>query len=281
MNQCMINQDTLKYLFSLLHKESGLALDDSKTYLIETRLDPIARKEGFSSINDLGLHIKQNPSLPLRQKIVEAMMTNETSFFRDVKPFELLKDVVIPDLLKANEKGRRIRIWAAGCSTGQEPYTIAMLLCEMAPALHQWDIRIIATDIAEGALERARVGIYSQYEVQRGLPVTYLTRFFSQNNTEWAIKPEVKRLVEFQQLNLLSGFSHLGMFDVIFCRNVLIYFDADAKARIMEKFADILSSGGVFFLGGAETPFGITSKFTRVETEKGVCYRKNTIPVKA
>ncbi|MBI5746050.1 MAG: protein-glutamate O-methyltransferase CheR [Nitrospirae bacterium] len=256
-----------------------MALDDSKTYLIETRLDPIARQEGFPSINDLGRHMKQHPSQPLRQKVIDAMMTNETSFFRDVKPFELLKGVVIPDLLKANEKGRRIRIWTAGCSTGQEPYTISMLLCEMGPALRQWDIGILATDIADGALARAKAGIYSQYEVQRGLPVTYLTRFFNQRKTEWEIKQEVKRLVEFRRLNLLSGFSHLGIFDVIFCRNVLIYFDADTKVRIMEQFADILSSGGVFFLGGAETPFGITGKFTRIETEKGVCYKKNTIPM--
>lgn len=281
MNQCTTTQETLTFLFSLLHKESGLALDNSKQYLIETRLDPIARQEGFPSINDLGRHMKQNPSQPLRQKVIDAMMTNETSFFRDIKPFELLKGVVLPDLIKANEKGRRLRIWAAGCSTGQEPYTISMLLCEMAPELHKWDIRIIATDIAEGALERARAGIYSQYEVQRGLPVTYLTRFFNQRKTEWEIKQEVKRLVEFQRLNLLSGFSHLGIFDVIFCRNVLIYFDADAKVRIMEQFADILSSGGVFFLGGAETPFGITNKFTRIETEKGVCYKKNTIPMQS
>lgn len=280
MNQCTTTQETLTFLFSLLHKESGLALDNSKQYLIETRLDPIARQEGFPSINDLGRHMKQNPSLPLRQKVIDAMMTNETSFFRDLKPFEVLKGVVIPDLLKANEKSRRIRIWTAGCSTGQEPYTISMLLCEMAPVLQQWDIRIIATDIADGALARAKAGIYSHFEVQRGMPITYLTRFFNQRGTEWEIKQEAKRLVEFRQLNLLSGFSHLGIFDVIFCRNVLIYFDIDTKARIMGQFANILSSRGVFFLGGSETPFGITDDFLRIETAKGVYYRKDTSPMK-
>jgi len=192
----------------------------------------------------------------------------------DVKDFEVFKCVVIPDTMKSNDMTRSIRIGTAVCSTGQQPYTISMLLCEMAPVLQQWDVRIIATDIADGALARAKAGIYSQFEVQRGMPIRYLTRFFSQRGTEWEIKQEAKRLVEFRQLNLLSGFSHLGIFDIIFCRNVLIYFDTETKARIMGQFAKILASSGVFFLGGSETPFGITEEFVRIETAKGIYYRK-------
>lgn len=273
----MVLNETLNFFFSLLRKESGLTLDESKGYLIETRLEPVASKEGFSSIDDLGRYIRKNPLSGIRQKVVDAMMTTETSFFRDVTPFEVVKNALLPNLIKANNKTRRIRIWSAGCSTGQEPYSIAMILHEMTPALRLWDVKILATDIAEGTLERAKAGIYSQYEVRRGLPATYLTRFLFQCGNKWEIRPEVKRFVKFQKLNLLSGFSGIGDFDIIFCRNVLIYFDVNTKAKIMEQFTRVLSPDGVLLLGGTETPLGITDRFVRVESVKGVYYKKNTV----
>lgn len=271
----MVTQETLNFLSLLVHKDSGLVLDESKRYLIETRLEPIASREGFSSIDDLGLHIRRNPSSVLRQKVVDAMMTNETSFFRDVTPFEIVRNIVLPDLINADDKTHRIRIWSAGCSTGQEPYSIAMILSEMASKLRLWDIKILATDIVEGSLERAKAGIYSHYEVQRGLPVTYLTRFFNQRKMEWEIRPEVKRLVEFQRLNLLSGFSSIGTFDIIFCRNVLIYFDINTRMKVLKQFTDVLSPKGALLLGGAETPLNITNEFVRIEKEKGVYYKRS------
>lgn len=277
----MVTQETLNFFFSLLHRESGLTLDESKSYLIETRLEPIADKEGFPSIDDLCRHMRKNPSSNLCQKVVDAMMTTETSFFRDITPFEVLKDVILPNLINTNDKTRKIRIWSAGCSSGQEPYSIAMIICEMASKLRLWDIEILATDIAEGALERARAGVYSQYETQRGLSATHLTRFFSQQGSKWEIRPEVKRFVKFKKLNFLSGFSIIGDFDIIFCRNVLIYFDVNTKTKILERFTNILSPGGVLLLGGTETPFGITDEFIRVEAEKGVYYKKNLNSSKA
>lgn len=270
----MVTQETLGFLFSLLHKESGLALDESKSYLIESRLQPIAVQEGFSSIDDLGRHMRLNPSSLLRQKIVDAMATHETSFFRDRTPFDLLKKTLLPEFLKKNETNRRLRIWSAASSSGQEPYSIAMLLSEMGPLLHPWDAQILATDIAEEVLIRARSGLYSQFEVQRGLEIAYLTRYFSQHPGGWEVKPEVKKFVKFQKLNILSNFSSLGPFDIIFCRNILIYFDSSTKKKVLEQMARTLSSDGVLILGGAESPLGIISDFVRMEAGKGVYYKK-------
>ncbi len=271
----MVTQTALHFFFSLLQSESGLSLDDSKQYLIETRLQPIAVQEGFPSIDHLARHMKESASPLLRQKIIDAMTTNETSFFRDITPFETMKKEVLPNIMKVKEKSRRLRIWSAGCSTGQEPYSIAMLLCDLAPSIQSWNVSIMATDIAEKVLQRARAGVYSQHEVQRGLPVSYLTRYFSQSGTEWEVKPEVKQFLEFRKLNFLSDFSSLGTFDVIFCRNVLIYFDIETKKKVLEQIARVLAPDGSLFLGGAEMLLGITDHFLRFEMGKGSCYKKN------
>lgn len=273
----MVTQETLKIFFTLLRQESGLVLDESKRYLIETRLEPIAVQEGFSSINELGERLQRSPSPFLRQKVVDAMTTNETSFFRDRTPFETLKNSVLPDLIKRNARTRRIRIWCAACSTGQEPYSIAMQLCEMAPDLAAWDVKILATDIAKVVLERASAGVYSQHEVQRGLSTPYLLRFFRQSGVEWRINPEVKRFVEFKRMNLLSNLSSIGVVDVIFCRNLLIYFGLDTKKSVVERMAGVLSPHGALFLGGAETLFGITDRFARPEGNKGNYYIRNGV----
>lgn len=225
----VLSKDILEFFFDLLYRESGLVLDESKTYLLEARLEPLAIQEGFPSIAVLGQNMMRRPNSILRQKVVDAMTTNETSFFRDMTPFTIMKETILPELLKTNQASKKIRIWCAASSTGQEPYSLAMGLAEMSPKLLGWDVKIMASDICERVLMKARAGIYSQHEVQRGLPMPLLIRFFEQSGTNWKIKADVKRYVEYQKLNLLTSFSRIGPFDVIFCRNILIYFDAVTK----------------------------------------------------
>jgi chemotaxis protein methyltransferase CheR len=274
-----VSKESVDFIITLLHRESGLVLDSSKTYLIEARLEPIACEAGLGSIDALCRHLKQNPTSLLLQKVVDAMATNETSFFRDVIPFDIVRNLLLPDLLKANQKQRQIRIWSAACATGQEPYSLAMLLCNIESTLAGWDVRILATDLVERVLERARSGIYTQYEIQRGLPAQYMTRFFDQVDTDWKIRPEVKRWIEFKRLNLLYDFSSFGKFDIIFCRNILIYFDNASKKKVLEGMAASLAPHGALLLGGGETPLGITDRLTRIEVGRGVYYRRNDTPL--
>lgn len=277
----MMTRETIEYLITVLRKESGLVLDESKVYLIEVRLDPIAKEEGFASIDDLAKAMRNGGGSRFLHKIVEAMATYETTFFRDITPFEILKNVVLPGLVKSNEKRRRLRIWSAACSSGQEPYSLAMVLCDLSIPFQGWDTQILATDISESILERARSGAYTQYEVQRGLPIALLARYFQKTSRDWEVRSEIKKLVQFRRLNFLSDFSGLGPFDVIFCRNVLIYFDGPAKRNILERMARELSHEGVLFLGGAETTLGITDAFVRVDTGKGSYYKKAANPATA
>lgn len=273
----MVSRDALSFLFGMLKKESGLILDDSKTYLVETRLEPIAKAEGFSSIDELARRLQQDAATPLRRKVIEAMTTNETSFFRDLTPFTVLKNAVLPGLVKANEKSKRIRIWSGACSTGQEAYSIAFSVSDV-PELTGWDVKIVGTDIAEKVVERAKTGVYTQHEVQRGLGVSYLVRFFTQQGADWAVNPEIRRMVQFRQLNVLNEFSTVGPFDVIFFRNILIYFDSSTKKQILERMAGVLSPSGVLFLGGTETPLGITDRWVRVKLDQGVVYKRRDAP---
>lgn len=273
----MVSKESVDFIIALLRKESGLVLDGSKTYLIEARLEPIACEAGLASIDGLCRYLKQCPTSPLLQKVVDAMATNETSFFRDMIPFDIVRNVLLPDLLKANQR-RRIRIWSAACATGQEPYSLAMLLCSIEPMLAGWDIGILATDLVERVLERARTGRFTQYEIQRGLPAQYMTRYFDQTGSEWKVRPEVKRWIEFKRLNLLADFSSFGQFNIIFCRNILIYFDSASKKKVLEGMAASLAPNGALFLGGGETPLGITDRLIRVEAGRGVYYRRNEEP---
>ena len=275
----MTSPEILKYFFSFLREQSGLLLDEPKAYLIETRLDPLAAQEGFESIDALGRHMMRHPSPELSQKVVEMMTTHETSFFRDLSPFQFFQETVLPELIRSNAGTRRIRIWSAGCSTGQEPYSLAMILCQMEQALSGWDVRILATDISERILQRAREGVFSQLEVQRGLPIHLFTRFFTQTGASWSVNSEAKKLLEFRKVNVLHDFSGIGVFDVVFFRNVLIYFDQDTKREVFKKIARVLSADGVLFLGGAETPLGVNEEFIRMEAAKGSYYRKGPVSV--
>jgi chemotaxis protein methyltransferase CheR len=248
------------FLRKLLKERSGLDLSADKQYLVESRLIPLARRAGVPGIAELVQKMKAGAET-LISEVVEAMTTNETFFFRDKIPFDHLREAILPTLLKARANRRSLRIWSAACSTGQEPYSIAMCLKEKAQELAGWRIEIVATDLSQEVLEKAKSGIYSQFEVQRGLPVQLLVKYFTQIGEHWQISSEIRSMVQHRPLNLLQDFSHLGKFDVIFCRNVLIYFDQDTKAGIFARLAKALEPDGTVLLGAAETVVGISDAF--------------------
>jgi chemotaxis protein methyltransferase CheR len=258
------------YLRKLLRERSGLVLSADKQYLVESRLLPLARKIGAAHLADLVVRLKAPGAEPLIVDVVEAMTTNESFFFRDKIPFEHFREHMLPSLLKARAAQRRLRIWCAAASTGQEPYSLAMILKEMALQVAGWRIEIIATDLSNEVLEKARAGLYSQFEVQRGLPIQMLMKYFSQAGETWQISPEIKAMVQYRPLNLLSDFAHLGGFDVVFCRNVLIYFDQETKIGVLERVARITEPDGFLVLGAAETVVGLTDVFKPLVDRRGL-----------
>jgi chemotaxis protein methyltransferase CheR len=255
-------------------------LSADKQYLVESRLLPIARRIGVPHLADLVVKLKAPGSEPLIVDVVEAMTTNESFFYRDKIPFDQFREVIVPSLIKARAAQRRIRIWCAAASTGQEPYSLAMILKEMAVPLAGWRTEIIATDLSNEVLEKARAGLYSQFEVQRGLPIQMLMKYFTQAGETWQISPEIKAMVQFRPLNLLSDFSQLGKFDVVFCRNVLIYFDQATKVGVFERLARVTETDGYLVLGAAETVVGLTEVFKPLADRRGL-YVPNTAPAKA
>jgi chemotaxis protein methyltransferase CheR len=258
-----------EYLRKLLKDHSGLDLSADKQYLIESRLLPLSRKCGVQGIGELVQKMKGGSSTIIAQ-VVEAMTTNETFFFRDKVPFEHFRDTIMPDMLKARANRKSIRIWCAAGSTGQEPYSLAMSLKEMGAALAGWRVEIIATDLSTEVLEKSKSGVYSQFEVQRGLPIQLLVKYFKQNGEFWQISPELRAMVQHRQLNLLHDFSQLGVFDVIFCRNVLIYFDQDTKINIFGRLARGMEGDGFLVLGAAETVVGLTDVFKPFPEKRGL-----------
>nr|WP_249797244.1 MULTISPECIES: protein-glutamate O-methyltransferase CheR [unclassified Bradyrhizobium] len=256
-----------------LKDNSGLDLSADKQYLIESRLLPLARKAGFSGIAELVQKL-QAGSRPLITDVVQAMTTNETFFFRDKVPFDHFRDTIMPEVIKARAGRRSVRIWCAAGSTGQEPYSLAMCLKEMGAALAGWRIEIIATDLSQEVLEKAKAGVYSQFEVQRGLPIQMLVKYFKQTGETWQINPELRAMIQHRQLNLLHDFAQLGTFDVIFCRNVLIYFDQDTKINIFNRLARQIEPDGFLVLGAAETVVGLTDTFRPIAERRGL-YKPN------
>ncbi len=249
------------FLRKLLKDRSGLVLSGDKEYLVESRLLPIARKTGLTDLSQLVAKLRAPGAERLIVEVVEAMTTNESFFYRDKTPFEHFRDGIMPHLLKARAVQRRIRIWCAAASTGQEPYSLAMILKEMGSQIAGWRIEITGTDLSTEVLEKAKAGVYSQFEVQRGLPIQMLVKYFTQNGELWEISSDVKSMVKYRPLNLLADFGHLGGFDVIFCRNVLIYFDQPTKINVLERCARILEPDGFLVLGAAETVVGLTDAF--------------------
>ncbi|ACF00347.1 protein-glutamate O-methyltransferase CheR [Rhodopseudomonas palustris] len=258
------------FLRKLLKDRSGLDLSADKQYLVESRLLPLARRLSLGGIGDLVQKMKGMGAESLISDVVEAMTTNETFFFRDKVPFDHLREEMLPALLQARAARRSLRIWCAASSTGQEPYSIAMTLKELGPAVAGWRFEIIATDLSPQVLEKSKSGLFSQFEVQRGLPIQLLVKYFKQAGEVWELSPEIRAMVQHRQLNLLHDFSSLGTFDIVFCRNVLIYFDQTTKVGILERIAKRLEPDGYLTLGAAETVVGLTDAFKPHSSRRGV-----------
>jgi chemotaxis protein methyltransferase CheR len=265
-----VKTEDFQLLQGLLKERSGLVLSDDKQYLLESRLMPLARKRGMVGLEDLVSAIRSERQESLLRDVTEAMTTNESLFFRDSKPFDQFRKDILPEMMKGRANNKRVRIWSAACSTGQEPYSLAMILKEEAAKLQGWRIEIVATDLSEEVLEKAKAGLYSQFEVQRGLPIQYLMKYFQQIDEMWQIDSAIRAMVKFVPFNLLGSLSPLGAFDVIFCRNVLIYFDNETKTKVLDGMSRMMPSDGVLYLGGAETVLGITDRFAPLQGQRGV-----------
>jgi chemotaxis protein methyltransferase CheR len=265
----MIDAD-FDYLARFLHERSGIFLSKDKAYLVESRLMPLVRARKLNALSDLIGRLRFGSDAILAEEVVDAMTTNETFFFRDKLPFDRFTDIMLPEMLKARASERRLRIWCAASSTGQEPYSLAMLLQERAAQLAGWKVDIIATDLSPTVIDRAKAGIYSQFEVQRGLPIQLLLKHFTQNGDKWVLSPALKSMVQFRTLNLLRDFSSLGRFDIVFCRNVLIYFDDRTRSDIMERMARMMAPDGFLTLGAAETVIGLSNAFTGHTDHRGL-----------
>ncbi|WP_407157637.1 CheR family methyltransferase [Bradyrhizobium sp. STM 3557] len=274
-----MNQPDYEFLRKLLREKSGLDLSSDKQYLVESRLLPLARKAGLPGIGELVQKLKDGNSSLIGQ-VVEAMTTNETFFFRDKVPFDHFREAIMPELLKARASRKSVRIWCAAGSTGQEPYSLAMCLKEMGAALSGWRVEIIATDLSQEVLEKSKAGLYSQFEVQRGLPIQLLVKYFKQVGELWQINSDLRAMVQHRRLNLLHDFSQLGTFDVIFCRNVLIYFDQETKINIFGRLAKSMEADGFLVLGAAETVVGLTDVFKPLAERRGLYRPSGAAPAK-
>jgi chemotaxis protein methyltransferase CheR len=265
-----MNTDDFNMLAKLIKDRSGLALTPEKGYLLESRLLPVARKWNLKTLDELVMRLRSRSEAALVREVVEAMTTNESFFFRDVKPFDQFKATVLPALMQTRASKRSLRIWSAACSSGQEPYSIAMLLREQRVALTGWNIEILATDLSTEILAKAQAGVYTQFEVQRGLPIQLMLKYFKQNGDQWQIDQGLKEMVRFRPFNLLEDIVQLGAFDVIFCRNVLIYFDQPTKASVLDRMCRQMPGDGFLYLGGAETVVGITDKLQPMPEQRGL-----------
>ena len=266
-----LNREDFDHIRALVHERSAIVLESDKSYLAETRLLTLARREGFASLDDLVTRLRTRPSDGLQQMVVEAIATNETSFFRDVHPFETLGREVLPALLRGRPGD--VQVWCAACSSGQEPFSIALLLNELFSAPERGRVRILASDLSTEILERARQGRFNQFEVERGLSPAQLAKFFVKRGAEWQLEERIRRQVEFRQINLVGTWPALPMLDVVLLRNVLIYFDVAVKKQILARLRQVLRPNGYLFLGGAETTLYLDDAFERVPVGKTSCYR--------
>jgi chemotaxis protein methyltransferase CheR len=268
-----LRTEDFDYVRTLVRQSSAIVLEDSKAYLVDSRLQPLARQEGIASVADLVAQLRTGRSRALQQKVVEAMTTNETYFFRDIQPFEALRKLVLPQLIKSREAERRLAIWCGASSTGQEPYSLSILLREHFPALNNWSLTFLATDLSTEVLDKAREARYSQIEINRGMPAPLLVKYFRREGMVWVLKDDVRRMVEFRPLNLIEPWPGMPRADLVMLRNVLIYFDVATKKGILAKVRQVLRPDGYLFLGGAESTFGVDDAFERVEVERTSCYR--------
>lgn len=268
-----ISKSDFNYVRDLVRRHSAISLEPDKAYLIETRLAPLARQTGFDSLQALIASLRTKPGADLRDRVIEAMFTHETSFFRDGHPFEILKSMILPSLLAKRPLGQNLTIWCAACSSGQEPFSVAMLAREHFPDLARGRLRTIATDLSESILARAREGLYTQTEINRGLPPALLARYFDKQGSCWRLKLEIRRMVDFQRSNLAEEWPNLPSPDIIFMRNVLIYFDQETKKSILSKVRKTLKPDGYLILGSSETTLNLDPTFESISMGKTVCYQ--------
>lgn len=261
----------------LVHERAAIVLEPGKEYLVESRLAPLAKADGCT-LNELIARLRAGTDRALNDRalddrVVEALTTNETAFFRDVKPFEILKNVVMPEVLARKAASRSLSIWCAASSSGQEPYTIAMTLREHFPQLVNWKVRIFCTDISTEMVARTKSGRYSQLEVGRGMPAPLLVKYFNRAGLEWEVNADLKKWVDVRALNLAAAWGALPRQDIVFCRNVLIYFDVDTKKSILRRIGDLMKPDGYMFLGAAETTRGLEDQFESLQVGTSGCYR--------
>jgi chemotaxis protein methyltransferase CheR len=268
-------------LRNYLCRTAGISLDAEKAYLAESRLQPIMQRLGLADLDGLVAKVVSGYEPALAREVIDAMTTNETFFFRDRTPFDNFRKIALPAMLEARRDVGRIRIWCAACSSGQEPYSLAMILDEETPKLTGWEIEIVATDLSHNVINSAREGLYTQFEVQRGLPIGQLLRYFSQEGDRWRINQHLRSRIRFEQFNLLSDYGELGRFDIIFCRNVLIYFDVPTKQAVLEKMARVLAPDGYLFMGAAETVVGLTDAFVPHQEHRSINVPRGSLPLRA
>jgi chemotaxis protein methyltransferase CheR len=262
-----------EYLRQFLAKHSAVVLDEGKGYLAESRLTPLAYQEGLDSAQELLASIRHRSFCGLHRKVLDAMMNNETWFFRDHLPFEALRQVIIPELMAERAATRRLAFWSAASSSGQEAYSIAMLIAEQFGGLPGWTISILGTDLSSAILQRARSGRYSQLEVNRGLPAKYLAKYFTQDGPDWILSPRIRSMVEFRELNLSDPWCTLPKFDAVLFRNVMIYFEVEKKREVLTRLISVMKPDGYLLLGAAETTYGLSDSFKRTAWDKTAYYR--------
>lgn len=265
--------EAFDYVRRLVHETAGVVIEPSKDYLVRARLEPIAAREGFKSIEEMVANLKWRPKNHMHARLVDAMLVTETSFFRDIHPFEALREVVIPELLEARRTARSLSIWSAACSSGQEPYSIALTIREHFPELSSWDVSIHASDISQSMLSRAAQGLFGHSEVNRGLPTPILVKYFERSDLQWRINDQIRQAVRFRQINLGEPWPPLPAMDVVFLRNVLIYFDESVRKTVLARVRHILRSDGFLFLGAAESALNIGLGFVPVRLGHTICYR--------
>jgi len=268
----------LNYCRKFIHEQAGIRLDERKDYLFESRLSVVLKEFGFDSMSELVTSLQEPKSTPLRQRVIDAMTTNESSFFRDEHPFEALQKFVLPTLMEARQSKRELSIWCAACSTGQEPYSLAVMLRDAVPELANWRVRILATDLSNRVLAKARAGIYTDVEARRGMPDNLRERYFEPHGGDWRVSDQVREMVEFREFNLINPWPALPTMDIAFLRNVLIYFDVETKTSVLGKMRNVLAPDGLLCLGAAETVLGIRQDYRPARLGRATFYRPTCEP---
>lgn len=277
MVEWLISAGDYAFLAQLLRDQCALVLEPGKEYLLRNRLAPIVQRHQLADLKQLVERLRGPNAAGLKREIVEAMVTTETSFFRDVRPFDMLRKTVIPELIERRRGERRLRIWCAASSSGQEPYSLAMLLREYFPELDSWNVTLLATDISEEMLKRCRAGRYSQLEVNRGLPTPLLLKWFRQESGQWELDERLRLAVTFSPLNLAGPWPPMGIWDIVLIRNVMIYFEPDVKRSILSRIARMLAKDGYLILGGTETTLNLDDSYRAVEALKAGFYQLRTV----